>query len=107
MLNLENKDLQVATNNNPEHWKVCVLLLKEIAAHKGLTIQAVADRAGLHRSNVSRTFALTYCPTLPMFLKIAQAVGVNFFFEDQDSDTPLNVLFEQAMDQLNRRPDKT
>lgn len=31
---------------------------------------------------------------------------VNFFFEDKEGKTELNVAFERAMEQLGRRPDK-
>jgi len=89
--------------NQQEHWKVLVLLLKEIAEDKGITQQQIADQTGLLRSNVSRLFSLKYKPNLDVFLKVAQAVKVNFFFEDREGKTELNVLFEKAMDKLYRR----
>lgn len=86
-----------------EHWKVLVLLLKEIAEDKGISQQQIADEAGLVQSNVSRLFSLKYKPNLDVFLKVAQAVKVNFFFEDQEGKSELNVLFEKAMEKLYRR----
>ena len=89
--------------DNSEHWKVLVLLLKEIAESKGITQQQIAEQTGLVQSNVSRFFSLKYKPNLDVFLQIAKAINVNFFFEDKDSKTELNVLFEKAMDTLYRR----
>lgn len=93
------------TNQN-EHWMVLVLLLKEIADSKKMTHQQIADDSDLHRSNVTRMFSLNYCPSLENFLKVAKAVKVNFFFEDQENKTDLNVMFENALEQLGRRVEK-
>ena len=89
--------------DNSEQWKLLVLLLKEIAESKGITQQQIAEQTGLVQSNVSRFFSLKYKPNLDVFLQIANAIQVNFFFEDKDSKTELNVLFEKAMDTLYRR----
>jgi len=51
-------------------------------------------------------FQLKYCPSLQNWLKILKAVEVNIFFEDRESKTDLNKLFESAMVELGRRPDK-
>jgi len=40
------------------------------------------------------------------FLAIAGAIEVNFFFQDREDKTELNVMFEKAMTELGRRPDK-
>lgn len=92
-------------NINDEQWKLLVLLLKNIAEDKGITHQQIADETGLLKSNVTRVFAVRYRPNLEVFLKIAQAVKVNFFFEDKESKTDLNLMFEKAMDQIGRRTD--
>ena len=89
--------------DNSEQWKLLVLLLKEIAESKGITQQQIAEQTGLVQSNVSRFFSLKYKPNLDVFLQIANAIQVNFFFEDKDSKTELNVLFEKAMDSLYMR----
>lgn len=86
-----------------EHWKVLVLLLKEIAERKGITHQAIADKSGLTRSNVTRVFGLLYVPTLKTFLKMSIAIGVNIFFEDKEAKTDLNEAFNKAMEQLKKR----
>lgn len=90
-------------NQQSEHWKVLVQLLKEIAEDKGISQQQIADETGLLRSNVSRLFSLKYKPNLDIFLKVAMAVKVNFFFADQEDKSDLNVLFERAMDKMYRR----
>lgn len=87
-----------------EHWRILVQLLKEIAEEKGITQLEIAEKTGYQRSNISRVFSLRYTPRLDVFLNIAKAVGVNFFFEDQDSIADLNLLFERAMTALGRRP---
>lgn len=93
------------TQQQNEYWKVLVLLLKSIAAEKGITQQDIADKTGLMQSNIARVFALRYCPRMDTFLTIARAIGINFFFEDKDGTTDLTILFERAMTQLGRRPD--
>lgn len=92
--------------NQNEQWKLLVLLLKEIADNKGITQLQIAETTGLIQSNISRFFSLKYNPSLDMFLKVAKAVKVNFFFEDQESKTDLNQCIENAMEALGRRADK-
>ena len=91
---------------NENSWKVLVLMLKNIAEDKGITQEQIAEATGLQQSNISRLFSIRYCPTLQTFLAIATAIGVNFFFEDKESKTELNVMLERAMSELGRRPDK-
>ena len=86
-----------------EEYKILVQLLKEIAEEKGITQQEIADKTGYKQQNISRIFSLKYSPRLDVFLNIAKAVGVNFFFQDKESKTDLNVLFERAMVNLGRR----
>lgn len=87
-------------------WKLLVLLLQQIAEQKGLTQQEIAEKAQMHQSHVSRFFALKYAPNMDTFLKVAKAIEVNFFFEDRESKTDLNLAMEKAMEQLGRRVDK-
>lgn len=93
-------------NNQNEQWRLLVLLIKKIAEEKGITQQQIADETGFLQSNVSRFFALKYKPTLDTFLQVAKAVKVNFFIEDQEGKSSLNVAFERAMETLGRRPGK-
>lgn len=89
-----------------EHWQLLVLILKNIAEEKGITQQQIADETGLHQSSVARFFQAKFKPGLDVFLEIAKAIKVNFFFEDKESKTDLSIMFERAMEQLGRRPDK-
>lgn len=86
--------------------KILVLLLQQIAEQKGLTHQVIADNSGLQRSHVSRFFGLKYSPNIDTFLKVAKAIEVNFFFEDRESKTNLNLAMEKAMEELERRANK-
>ena len=90
--------------NQNEHWKVLVLLLKEIADSKGNTQLEISEQTGMLQSAISRFFSLKFKPTLDTFLQIAKALKVNFFFEDQENKTDLNLAFEKAMMELGRRP---
>jgi len=92
--------------NSEQHWMLLVLILREIAIDKGITHLEIAEKTGLKRSNVTRIFSIKYCPSLDIFLKIARAIGSNFFIEDNDSKSELNVLFEKAMLELGRRVDR-
>ena len=91
--------------NQNEHWKVLVLLLKEIADQKGISQNEISERTGMLQSAVSRFFSLKFKPTLETFLQVAQALKVNFFFEDQEGKTDLNIAFEKAMTEIGRRPE--
>lgn len=85
------------TNINEETWKVLVLTLKNIAEDKGITQETISERTGFTQSNISRIFSLRYCPTLQTFLAIATAIEINFFFEDRDGKTELNVMLEKYL----------
>ncbi|MGV8914366.1 MAG: helix-turn-helix domain-containing protein [Kaistella sp.] len=92
------------TNQN-EQWKLLVLLLKEFANQKSLTQNDLAELTGMQQSAISRFFLLKFKPRLDIFLLIANAVGVNFFFEDKNSESELNIDFEKAMTTIGRRPE--
>ncbi len=87
-------------------WKILVLLLQQIAEQKGITQGQIAEQTGLIQSNISRFFSLKYKPTLDTFLQVSKAIKVNFFFEDQEDKTDLNLAMEKAMEALGRRVDK-
>ena len=96
-----------ATHQNSERdWQLLVLILKQIASEKGITQEQIAEATGYQRQNVNRVFSLRYSPRLDVFINIAKAVGVNFFFEDKDGTTELDLIFEQAMTELGRRVKK-
>lgn len=91
------------SNNYDYGWQLFVLLLKHMANQKGITYQQIADETGLKQPNVARIFSCKYKPNLDLFIRIAKAIGVNFYFEDQDGGSDLNVAFEKAMNELGRR----
>lgn len=93
-------------SSNIQQSKLLVNMLKQIAKNKGITQEMIAEKTGMKQSNIARIFSHKYSPTLQNFIAIAKAVEVNIFIEDKDSDTDLNKLFEQAMTELGRRPDK-
>lgn len=97
--------MSMSQNNENQQWQLLVLLLKEIADQKNITQNEIADKSGLRQSHVSRFFSLKYCPNLDTFLKVSKAIKVNFFFEDQEDKSDLNVAFEKAMTVLGRRPE--
>lgn len=89
-------------NNNYE-WQLMVLVLKEIASDKKITHEMIAERTGMVRDHVTRFFSAKHKPNLDMFLTIAKAIGVYFFFEDKDGNTDLTKCFDKAMTELGRR----
>lgn len=98
-------------NDNSEHsfeWQgaVMLLLLRDVAKQKGLTHDEIAMRTGMTKGNVSRILTAKYQPSLANFLKLAHAIGINFFFEDKEDKSDLNKAMEEAMEYLGRRPPK-
>jgi hypothetical protein len=90
-------------NYNSKNWKVFVLFLEQIAIQKKLSKNEIARRTGFDEANIRRIFNLKFCPTMRVFLALSQAVGINFFFEDKEGTSELNVAFEKAMQELGRR----
>jgi len=88
---------------NEKHWQILVLILKKIAENKGISHYKIAEITGMQQSNVNRIFSLKYSPTLRNFVDIAQAIQVNFFFEDKEEIMEFNEIFEAAMTELGRR----
>ncbi len=76
--------------NEDAGWQLLVSLLREIAHEKGITQETIAERTGLLQSNISRLFALKFPPSLKVFVKVANALEVNFFFEDRESKVYYN-----------------
>lgn len=83
--------------------RMLCLFLKEEAAKKGITNEVIAQCTGFGSANVSRMLSARYSPSLDNFLKLADAIGVNFFMESKDSPSDNNQLFEKAMSELGRR----
>ena len=93
-------------NANEQHWKLLVLLLQEISSQRGLTQADLAQLTGLKQSNISRLFSLKFSPNLKTYMVLVKALELNIFFEPLDADDDLSRAFENAMEQLGRRPDK-
>lgn len=79
------------------------LFLKSEAETKGITQQQIADKCGWHQQTVQRMLSGKLSPSLDNFIKLADAIGVNFFMGSKDSNTDTNQLFEKAMGELGRR----
>ncbi len=79
------------------------LFLKTEADAKGITQQEIADKCGWHQQTVQRMLSGKFAPTLDNFIKLADAIRVNFFMESKDSNSDSNRDFEKAMSQLGRR----
>lgn len=88
---------------NENTWMLFIDLIDQIAKQKKISRAEIARRTEIHPANVQRFFDCKYKVTLPIFLKIAHALEVNFFFEDKESKTNLNLAMENAMEQLGRR----
>ena len=91
--------------NNEQHWQLLVLLIKEAADAKGISPANIAEFASVSRSTITRVFNLDFCPKLDIFIAMARAVGMNFYIEDQEGNSDMNLLFEKAMSAFGRRPD--
>jgi transcriptional regulator with XRE-family HTH domain len=83
----------VSPINQNEHWILLVYLLDDIRQQKNITHDDIAEITGYHRSSITRFFSAKYKPGLDVFLEIAKAVKVNFFFEDKEGDYYLNLDF--------------
>jgi transcriptional regulator with XRE-family HTH domain len=79
------------------------LFLKSEAETKGITQQQIADKCGWHQQTVQRMLSGKFAPSLDNFIKLADAIGVNFFMESKDSPTENNQEFEKAMTEIGRR----
>lgn len=100
--------MQKNNNTNEQQWQLLVLILRDLAIQKlGVGWQLeLANRTGFQPSNISRIFSLKYSISLKNFIILAKAIEVNFFFEDKESITELNLTMERAMNELGRRVDK-
>ena len=88
------------------HSKVFVRLIKLLLDEKGITNYAVAKKLAISKSTVANWFEGTTVPSLDNFLRLAKLAEVNFFFSSKEDGAPLNALFNKAMEQIGRRPEK-
>lgn len=66
--------------------------LKTEADKKNITQQMIAEKTGFKQQNVSRMLNGLYAPSLDNFIRLADAIGVNFFMESKDSQVRQNYL---------------
>lgn len=77
---------------NEEHWMLLVLLLREICEERNISQQELAETTGLKQSNISRLFALKYCPNLRTYMTVADALGLNVYFTSREGAGVFNTL---------------
>ena len=87
-----------------QHWKVLVLMLKEIAQQKGKSIQSIADDIGMKQPNLSRIFNLKHAPSIKIIGLIAHSIGVMVTFQDKDSKTDLAQAVKNVANHLTGLP---
>ena len=73
---------------------------------KGMNRTQLAEAIGVHKSTIKRFFELEFCVKFDVVLAMIHALEMNIFFESRDESAQINKWFEDAMDQLGRRPDK-
>src|SRR5690606_33351494 len=93
-------------NPQGEHWKAFALFLEKAMEHKGMNRTQLAEKIGVHSSTIKRFFELEFCVKFDVVLAIIHALELNIFFESRDESAELNKWFEDAMEQLGRRPDR-
>lgn len=67
--------------SNEQSARLFVLLLKEIAKEKGITQQEIAEKTGLHQSNIARVFSVKFIPSFKNFIAIAKAIGIEIILK--------------------------
>lgn len=81
-------------------WRVLVTMLKVYAKEQGITQQEISDKTGLIRSNVSRLFSLRYKPNLDVFLRIAAALGIEFYLDDILGRMDMDKLYGKCYNEI-------
>ena len=89
-----------------EHWKLLALFLENAMLGKGMNRTQLGEKVGVHSSTIKRFFELDFCLKFDTVLAIAKELELNIFFETRDESAEISKWFEDAMEQLGRRPDK-
>lgn len=84
---------------------VVLRMLADIADQKGITHQMIADKTGIHRSNVTRMLSCRFIPRFDLVVKIADAIGVFFQFEDRDGSSDMAAAIKKALEEINTKND--
>jgi len=93
-------------NTQGEQWKLFALLFKNAMEAKGLNNNSLSELVGCSRSTLARFFNLEFCLRFDLVLKIIKELELNIFFETREQSQDLNKWFEDAMNELGRRPDR-
>jgi transcriptional regulator with XRE-family HTH domain len=75
--------------------------LADEAKEKGITHQAIADRTGFAKNNVTRMLSGRYSPSLDNFIKLADAIGVYFFIIDKDAEGDLVDMMKKRWGEIH------
>lgn len=86
--------------NPVPHWKIMISMLEKIRKEKKISFHDLELKIGKKKQNIWRVMQLKYQPSLGLFLDIATALEVRFFFEDKEDKTDLYEMFNKAIDQL-------
>lgn len=81
--------------------KLFILLLKELAEQKGVTSYKIGKETGITEHTVRKYFNLEITPSLDKFLRVANCIGVNFFFKAKDENLDLEEALKKASNQIN------
>ena len=95
-------------HNTPqgEHWKLLALFLENAMRGKEINRTQLASKVGVHSSTIKRFFELDFCLKFDTVLAIAKELELNIFFETRDESAEISKWFEDAMEQLGRRPER-
>lgn len=103
---MANKIASKKTTDFSSHWKLFALFFKNAMEAKGYNVSQLAEKIGVHRSTLKRFFDLEFPLKFDTILALIHALELNIFFETRDESAEINKWFEDAMEQLGRRPDK-
>lgn len=81
---------------------VVLRMLAGFADQKGITHQQIADKTGIHRSNITRMLSCRFIPRFDLVVKIADAIGVYFVFEDRDGTSDMAAALKKALAELDQ-----
>lgn len=85
---------------------ILVSILKEICKQKRISQADIVERNGISQPQISRIFSLKTDLYFSTFIRLCDAAEVNFYIEDKEGKADLNLAYEKAIAQLNKRLDK-
>lgn len=69
-----------------EKWKILILLLREIAKEKNITLDELYQKTQIEQSNLSHIFNLDHGIGIKRLLKITDALGLDIYIKTQDGE---------------------